>query len=97
MKRALLGWEIEGRDTRAREISNEHNADLIFNQRGQGKVVEKVCEHCPHIRRVVFPDALFIKAVDLGNLPALMISSDHRHSLRITHLLNPPITISIEM
>ena len=49
--------------------------DGVLNQRGDWEVVKKVGEDLPDVRGSVFPETLVIKAVDLGNLPRLVISS----------------------
>jgi hypothetical protein len=45
------------------------------------QVVEQIREHCPHVWGVVLANALVVKAVNLRDLPALMVPPNHRHTM----------------
>lgn len=60
--------------------------DGVLNQRSDGEVVKEVSENLPNVRGAVFPETLVVKAVDLGDLSRLVISSQDGDSLRISDL-----------
>lgn len=62
------------------------HAHLPVHQRGQRQVVEQVCEVLPHVGVAVLPQALVVEAVDLRDLPRLVVPSQDGDSLLETHL-----------
>ena len=52
----------------------EKEVNLLLNQCRQGKVVKEVCEVLPDVCVAVFPQALIIKPVDLGDLTTLVVT-----------------------
>ena len=64
-------------------VQREH---AVFNQRGEGKVVEQVCERLPHLRVAVLAHALVVEAVHLSDLARLVVAAENRHSVRPSHL-----------
>lgn len=60
--------------------------DLVVNEGGQGKVVEEVGEELPDIGIAVFPQALIVEAVDLGNLARLVVASQNGDPLWVSNL-----------
>lgn len=55
--------------------------NLIFNNSCEWKVIEEFCELFPDVCVTVFPQALIIKSVYLGDLSALMIASEDGESI----------------
>ena len=51
-----------------------------------GNSLKSVTAHLPHGGVAVFLEALIVEAVDLRDLPALVVAADERDSLRETHL-----------
>ena len=68
-----------------REASVE-TEDLIHHDSRQRKVVEELCQQSPHIRVPVLSQAFIVEAVNLSDLPALVISSQDRDSVRVSDL-----------
>lgn len=60
--------------------------DLVVDERGQGEVVEEVCEILPDIRVAIFPEAFVVEAIYLCDLPAFVISTEDCDSLGISDL-----------
>jgi hypothetical protein len=58
----------------------------IINDGGQADVIKELAAVSPDIGITELPQALIVKSVYLGDLAALMIASDQRHSIRIAHL-----------
>jgi hypothetical protein len=52
----------------------------------QRDVVEQFCTISPHVDRAVLAQALVVEAIDLGDLPALVVSADQRDPIRVPHL-----------
>ncbi len=63
-----------------------HAEDLIIDDGGQGEVVEYLGAVAPYIDGAVLAKALVVEAVDLGDLPGLMVPSDQPYSIRVTNL-----------
>ena len=59
---------------------------LVINNGSESQVVKNVRAVSPHVDRTVFPKALVIKAIHLGDLSALMIASNKSDSFRIPDL-----------
>ena len=59
---------------------------LPIDQCSQGKIVEEISEILPYIRVSVLAQTLIIEPINLGNLPALMISSQNGDSVRKSNL-----------
>ena len=49
---------------------------LVIDQRSQRQIVKEVCEVLPDVSVPVFPQALVVEAVHLGDLPGLVVPSD---------------------
>jgi hypothetical protein len=60
--------------------------DLIIDDGSEGKIVEDLCTVSPHVDRTVLSQALVVKAVDLGDLPRLVVASDEGDPLWVSHL-----------
>ena len=50
-------------------------------------VIEDVCQVFPYVGVTVLSTALIVKAVDLSDLTALMVSSQDCDSFRVPHLV----------
>lgn len=61
-------------------------SNLSVDQRGERQVVEQVCEVLPHVGVAVLPQALVVEAVDLRDLPRLVVPSQDGDSLLETNL-----------
>ena len=59
--------------------------DLVVNKRGEREVVEKVGKIFPYICIAVFPEALVVKPIYLGNLSGLMVSSKDGDALGVSN------------
>lgn len=59
---------------------------LLVHQCGERQVVEQVCEVLPNIGVAVLPQAFVVEAVDLCDLPRLVVPSQDGDSLRETDL-----------
>jgi hypothetical protein len=64
---------IEGVDG-GREAAVEAE-DLVVDEGGEGEVVEKVGEGFPDVGVAVLPQTLVVEAVDLGDLPRLVVAA----------------------
>lgn len=60
--------------------------DVSFDDGSQGKVVEEGGEVLPYICVSVFPEALVVEAVDLGDLLTLVVTSKDSDSVRVPDL-----------
>ena len=60
--------------------------DLILDQGGQGQVVEQIGEVLPDVGVAIFPEALIVEAVDLGDLAGLVVSAKDGDALRVSDL-----------
>lgn len=54
----------------------------------KGEVVEDLCAIAPHIYGPIFPQALVIEAIYLGDLSTLVISSYQKDALRVSYLIS---------
>lgn len=60
--------------------------DLTVDERRQWQVVEKVGKVFPNVGVAVLSQALVVKAVDLCDLPRLVITSQNCDSFTVAHL-----------
>lgn len=60
--------------------------DLVVDQGCEGEVVEQVREVLPHVGVAVLAQALVVKAVDLRDLPRLVVPPQDRDALRVANL-----------
>ena len=58
----------------------------VVDYRSKGQKVKDFCAVAPNIYWSIFSEALVIKAVNLSDLPAFVISSDQSDSVSIPHL-----------
>jgi hypothetical protein len=58
--------------------------DLIFDQGGERKEVEKVGEVLPHVRISVLSETLVIEAIDLSDLTRFVVATEDSDALRIS-------------
>ena len=59
---------------------------MVFNESGEGKVVEKVGEVSPHVGVPVLAQALVIEPVYLRDLPRFVVSAEDGHSIAVPEL-----------
>eukprot|EP00401_Gymnodinium_catenatum_P017940 CAMPEP_0117606598 /NCGR_PEP_ID=MMETSP0784-20121206/79793_1 /TAXON_ID=39447 /ORGANISM="" /LENGTH=264 /DNA_ID=CAMNT_0005409681 /DNA_START=21 /DNA_END=816 /DNA_ORIENTATION=+ len=64
-----------------------HANDLIFNDGRHRQVVEGVRKDFPHVGAAVRTHALVEEAVDLRDLPALVVPAEERNALFVAHLV----------
>ena len=57
----------------------------ILDNGGKRQVIEELSEAFPHVRISVFPQTLIVEAINLGDLPALMISSQDGQPVGISY------------
>ena len=68
-------------------VSDQRQAfHLAIHQRGEGQVVEQVCEVLPDVGVPVLPQTLVIEPVHLGDLSALVVSSDQINPVWVANL-----------
>ena len=63
-----------------------HAKDLILNQRCERHVVKEVGENLPHVGVAVLAQALVVKAVDLRDLPRLVVAAQQEDAVAVPHL-----------
>lgn len=63
-----------------------HTEYFLVNDGWQSDVIEDLGAIPPDVYWAVLPQTLVIKAIDLSNLPALVVSPDQSDSLWIPHL-----------
>ena len=61
--------------------------DLVVDYGRQGEVVEDVGAIPPDIEGAVLPQALVIEAIELGDLPALVVPSDEGDEVGVSHFV----------
>ena len=61
--------------------------DAIVDDGGQREVIEDVSAVSPNIERAVLPQTFIVKSVDLGDLPALVVSSNQRDQIGIADFI----------
>lgn len=59
---------------------------LVVNQGGQRKIVEKIGKVLPHICVAVFPEALVVEAVNLGDLSGLVVATEDGDAVAVSDL-----------
>lgn len=57
----------------------------VFDEGGEGEVVEEVSKEFPYIGTAVFADAFVVKAVNLSNLSALVVASQYKDAIRVSN------------
>lgn len=60
--------------------------DLVLDQSGQGKVIEKIGEILPDVGIAVFSQALIVKSIHLCNLAGFVVSSKNGNALGVSNL-----------
>lgn len=75
---------VKGIDGRAQPTMQTE--DLVFDESGEGEVIEKVGKVFPDIGVAIFAKTLVIEAVDLGDLTGLVVSTKDGNALRVTNL-----------
>eukprot|EP00413_Alexandrium_margalefii_P036570 CAMPEP_0204599318 /NCGR_PEP_ID=MMETSP0661-20131031/54758_1 /ASSEMBLY_ACC=CAM_ASM_000606 /TAXON_ID=109239 /ORGANISM="Alexandrium margalefi, Strain AMGDE01CS-322" /LENGTH=341 /DNA_ID=CAMNT_0051610033 /DNA_START=99 /DNA_END=1121 /DNA_ORIENTATION=+ len=75
---------VEGRQ--ARGEARMRDEDPVLHHGGQGQVVKGLHEGLPDPRAAVRPHALLVEAVDLRDLPALVVAAKQNHPLRVADL-----------
>ena len=55
--------------------------NLFLNYPRQWQVIKKFCEAFPNIRVAVLSQTLIVKAINLSDLPRLMIPSKNRYAI----------------
>ena len=61
--------------------------DAIVDDGSQREVIEDVSAVSPNIERAVLPQTFIVKSVDLGDLPALVVSSNQRDQIGIADFI----------
>lgn len=61
--------------------------DAIVDDGGEREVIEDVSAVSPNIERAVLPQTFIVKSVDLGDLPALVVSPDQRDQIGIADFI----------
>ena len=74
---------VEGVDVRREASVNAKY--LLVDQSSQGQEIEYFSAVAPHVDRAVLAQTLIVKAVDLRDLPALVVASDQRDVLGVPH------------
>jgi len=69
-----------------RRDATVHADDLILNDCGHWQVIERISEGLPYIWSTVGAYALVEEAIDLCDLPALMVATQQRDTLPIANL-----------
>lgn len=59
---------------------------MVLNDGCQRQVIEQVGEVLPDVGIAILAEALIIEAVDLGDLPTLVVASENRDSVLEAHL-----------
>ena len=60
--------------------------ELAFHGRSQGEEIKHVCKGLPDRAGSVLAQALIVKAIDLGNLPALVVAAQQCNSTGVPDL-----------
>ena len=63
-----------------------HTENFVINNSSESQVVENVCTVSPNVDRAELPKTLIVEAVDLCDLPALVVSPDEGYSLWVSDL-----------
>jgi hypothetical protein len=59
--------------------------DGVINDSGQGEIIEQLGEEHPDVRVTIFPQALVIEAIDLGDLSHFVVTSENSNSVLVPH------------
>jgi hypothetical protein len=59
---------------------------LVVDESSEGQVIEQICEVFPDVGIAVFSKALVVEAIDLGNLPRLVVSAKNGDALGVSDL-----------
>ena len=65
--------------------------DLVFDESREAQVVEDLRAVSPYVKRSVFSETLVIKSINLGDLPAFVVSSDQVDAIWIADLRKPGV------
>ncbi|KAB8364839.1 hypothetical protein FH972_024702 [Carpinus fangiana] len=60
--------------------------DLVFNEGGEGQIVEEVGEALPYVCVAILAQALVVEAVDLGDLAGLVVAAQDGDALGVADL-----------
>lgn len=60
--------------------------DLVLNNSGEWQVIKELSEVFPDGWTAIFPEALIVEAINLGNLSGLVVSSQDSDSVSIPDL-----------
>jgi len=55
--------------------------DFVFDEGGEGEVVEEVGEEFPDVGGAIFSQTLIIKTINLGDLPAFVVPSKNGNAM----------------
>ena len=64
-----------------------HTHDFIFDEGGDGQIVEKIRELFPHIRAAILLDTLVVEAVDVGDRAGLVVTADEEDTVFIADFI----------
>jgi len=82
---AVKGADVVERVDAGREAAVQ-TEDLVVDEGGEWEVVEEVSEIFPHVGVSVLAQALVVEAVDLRDLPGLVVSSEDGDALGVSDL-----------
>lgn len=82
---AVKGTDVVERVDAGREAAVQ-TEDLVVDEGGEWEVVEEVSEIFPHVGVSVLAQALVVEAVDLRDLPGLVVSSEDGDALGVSDL-----------
>jgi hypothetical protein len=74
---------VQGINTRGE--TSVKTEDLVVDESGERKVVEQVGKVLPHIRIAVFPQALVVETIHLGNLARLVVTTKDGDALGVSN------------
>jgi hypothetical protein len=60
--------------------------NLILDDSSQGQIIKELCELFPDVRVPVFPQALIVETIYLGDLSTLVVSSEDSESVLVADL-----------
>lgn len=60
--------------------------DLVVDKGGEGEVIEEVGEVFPNVGVTIFAQALVVEAINLSNLPGLVVAAKDGDALRVADL-----------
>ncbi len=59
---------------------------MVFDEGGEGEVIEEVGEESPHVRIAIFAEALVVETVHLRDLPRFVVSAEDCYSIAVSEL-----------